>query len=244
MQLGEQGAGAYEEEEYGSESDEPWRNERFRDDAAGAQSRQRGQEPSAFENEGYRSDSGDYGLWLDNGEEEQAYQRERTARRLGEGRRLPASAAELNEAELDVLYSSVAGDEEALGSGSEEASQSLRGRSSTRGISTIGARRDEAERAAATRDVSADMELCFLGTASCLPSLTRGVSSLVLRHSLGGAEQRSSASWIFDAGEGTQIQVRPRSVRVALSSAQSHAATDPPQPAKAGFGCGWEMPAD
>ena len=57
------------------------------------------------------------------------------------------------------------------------------------------------------------MELCFLGTASCLPSLSRGVSSIALRLS----DKGKSECWIFDAGEGTQIQaqkswVRPSSV--------------------------------
>ena len=42
------------------------------------------------------------------------------------------------------------------------------------------------------------MEICFLGTASCLPSLTRGVSSVALR--LLGRRGAGSSTWIFDAG--------------------------------------------
>jgi len=42
------------------------------------------------------------------------------------------------------------------------------------------------------------MEICFLGTASCLPSLTRGVSSVALR--LMGRRGAGSSTWIFDAG--------------------------------------------
>lgn len=43
------------------------------------------------------------------------------------------------------------------------------------------------------------MSLYFLGTASCIPSTSRGVSSTVLR--------MDGDLWMFDAGEGTQIQV-------------------------------------
>ncbi|EKX41329.1 hypothetical protein GUITHDRAFT_74798 [Guillardia theta CCMP2712] len=56
------------------------------------------------------------------------------------------------------------------------------------------------------------MELTFLGTASCLPSLTRGVSSIVLRMS-NRKTSAGSSSWVFDAGEGTQIQVQKSWVR-------------------------------
>lgn len=43
------------------------------------------------------------------------------------------------------------------------------------------------------------MSLSFLGTASCIPSTSRGVSSSVLR--------MEGDLWMFDVGEGTQIQV-------------------------------------
>lgn len=45
-----------------------------------------------------------------------------------------------------------------------------------------------------------DMDISFLGTASCIPSINRGVSCLALR--LGGA------SWLFDCGESTLIQLQ------------------------------------
>lgn len=50
----------------------------------------------------------------------------------------------------------------------------------------------------------ASMQLHFLGTASCIPSTSRGVSCTVLRN--------EGDLWMFDVGEGTQIQVEPNTV--------------------------------
>jgi Metallo-beta-lactamase superfamily len=50
-----------------------------------------------------------------------------------------------------------------------------------------------------------DMDVTFLGTASCIPSLTRGVSSLALRY--------NSLMWMFDCGESTQIQLQKSRVK-------------------------------
>lgn len=58
------------------------------------------------------------------------------------------------------------------------------------------------------KKVSMFQDLCFLGTASCYPSVTRSVSCLALRLSCG-------QTWIFDAGENTQVQVQKSIVKAA-----------------------------
>ena len=50
-----------------------------------------------------------------------------------------------------------------------------------------------------------NMEISFLGTASCIPSTTRGVSSMVLRY--------NSDSFMFDCGEASQIQIQRSRVK-------------------------------
>ena len=117
----------------------------------------------------------------------------------GSGKRLASSAAILSPHELDNYLQEpstvVSG-----GQGPPSFPQTYRGdmsgeASGEGGTNTITARKN-----------TADMELCFLGTASCLPSLTRGVSSIAMRFS--PSRSAGSSTWIFDAGEGTQIQMQ------------------------------------
>ena len=49
------------------------------------------------------------------------------------------------------------------------------------------------------------MELHFLGTASAYPSPLRGASCIVLRHQNG--------CWMFDCGEGSQIQIARSAIK-------------------------------
>lgn len=50
-----------------------------------------------------------------------------------------------------------------------------------------------------------NMELHFLGTGSCYPSPYRGASCTILRHDTG--------CWMFDCGEGTQIQLMKSAIK-------------------------------
>jgi ribonuclease Z len=54
---------------------------------------------------------------------------------------------------------------------------------------------------------TADMDLTFLGTASCIPSISRGVSSIAFRY--------HSDMWLFDCGESTQLQLQKSRVKAS-----------------------------
>ncbi len=111
----------------------------------------------------------------------------------GSGRRLAASAAMLSPDELEGYLEQPSAVR--AGPGPQPFPQIYRGDRASGEVSGEGGRQN-----------TADMEVCFLGTASCLPSLTRGVSSVAMR--LLGKRGAGSSTWIFDAGEGTQIQMQ------------------------------------
>eukprot|EP00428_Durinskia_dybowskii_P086497 CAMPEP_0170443982 /NCGR_PEP_ID=MMETSP0117_2-20130122/48278_1 /TAXON_ID=400756 /ORGANISM="Durinskia baltica, Strain CSIRO CS-38" /LENGTH=625 /DNA_ID=CAMNT_0010704747 /DNA_START=350 /DNA_END=2227 /DNA_ORIENTATION=+ len=69
--------------------------------------------------------------------------------------------------------------------------------------------------------LTGDMDIIFVGTASCTPGVSRGVSCTALRmnwnrqalHGVPGAQENSMKSfsggtWLFDCGECTQLQVQ------------------------------------
>ena len=144
---------------------------------------------------------------------------ERVPRRgPGSGKRLSASAAALTPEELSDYLEEAPIDILALNALNREPAKASRGTEALGvGVSSVGPgpqpflrtfqgdKTSEASGEGLGRKHTADMEICFLGTASCLPTLTRGVSSIALR--LVGRRGVGSSTWIFDAGEGAMVQM-------------------------------------